>query len=174
VAIARNVAEFKLRTSSRVFAIEVKTGQKYMLLEKSVYDIRYISPTRLALAGQTLESPVKLLAPDGGEKVKLNGRFYKGDIFIKTAAEEKLEVIEQLSVEDYLYGVLGVEMSPGWPLEALKAQAVASRTYALRNVNPSKDYDLTDGAEMQVYSGTALINSRIIEAVNSTKGEVLK
>lgn len=173
IAISRNTSEFKLRTSGKVYVVETKTGQKYLLLEKSVYDIRYISPTRLALAGQTLESPVKLLAPDGGEKVKLNGRFYKGDIYIKTAADEKLEVIEHLSVEDYLYGVLGVEMSPGWPLEALKAQAVASRTYALKNVNPKKDYDLSDGVEAQVYNGTALINSRIIDAVNSTRGEVL-
>lgn len=173
IAISRNTSEFKLRTSGKVYAVETRTGQKYMLLERSVYEIRYIDPARLALAGTTLASPVKLLAPDGGEKVKLNGRYYKGDIYIKTAADEKLEVIEHLSVEDYLYGVLGVEMSPGWPPEALKAQAVASRTYALKNANPKKDYDLTDGVEMQVYNGTSLINSRIIDAVNSTRGEVL-
>ncbi|MBU2574542.1 MAG: SpoIID/LytB domain-containing protein [Elusimicrobia bacterium] len=173
VAIARNTPRFTLKTSNRVYAIEIRTGQKYMLLENSSYEIRYIDPSRLALAGTTLESPVKLLSSDGGEKVKLNGRFYKGDIFIKTAPVEKLEVIEQLSIEDYLCGVLGVEMSPDWPLEALKAQAVASRTYALKNINPKKDYDLTDGAEMQVYSGAAAVNSRIIKAVNSTRGEVL-
>ncbi|MBI4801155.1 MAG: SpoIID/LytB domain-containing protein [Elusimicrobia bacterium] len=173
VAIARNTPRFTLKTSSRVYAIEVRTGQKYMLLERSSYEIKYISPSRLALAGATLESPVKLMPPDGGGKVNLNGRFYKGELFIKTAADEKLEVIEQLSVEDYLYGVLGVEMSPDWPLEALKAQAIASRTYALKNINPKKDYDLTDGAEMQVYNGASLVNSKIIKAVNSTRGSVL-
>lgn len=174
VAISRNTPQFKLKTSGKVYALEIRTGQKYLLLGKSTYEVKYIDPARLAVAGATLASPVKLLAADGGDRVKLNGRFYKGDIYIKTAAAEKLEVIEHLSIEDYLYGVLPVEMSPNWPLEALKAQAVASRTYALKNANPKKDYDMTDGVETQVYNGASGMNSRIIDAVNSTRGEVLK
>ena len=174
VAISRNTGRFRLITSGRVYALEVRTGQKYMLLEKSAYDVKYIDPSRLAVAGETLQSPVKLLAADGADSIKLNGHFYKGDLYMKTTAAEKLEVIEHLSIEDYLYGVLPVEMSPDWPLEALKAQAVASRTYALKNVNPKKDYDMTDGVETQVYNGASGMNPRIIEAVNSTRGEVLK
>ena len=174
VAISRNTAQFRLKTSGNAYALEIKTGQKYMLLGKSAYDIKFISPTRLAVAGATLQSPVKLLAADGGERVTLNGRFYKGDIYIQTAADDKLEVIEHLSIEDYLCGVLPKEMSPDWPLEALKAQAVASRTYALKSVNPKKDYDITDGVEMQIYIGASGVNARIIDAVNSTRGEVLK
>jgi len=174
VAISRNTARFKLNTSGKVYALEVKTGQKYMLLAKSVYEVKYIDPGRLAVAGETLISPVKLLAADGGDRIKLNGRFYKGEIYIKTAADEKLEVIEHLSIEDYLYGVLPVEMSPDWPLEALKAQAVASRTYALKNTNLKKDYDMTDGADTQVYNGATDMSERIREAVDSTRGEVLK
>jgi len=174
VAIARNTAQFKLGTSGKVYALEVKTGQKYMLLERSVYEVKYVDPSRLSVAGETLVSPVKLLAADGGDRVKLNGRFYKGDLYLKTTAAEKLEVIEHLPVEDYLYGVLPVEMSPDWPLEALKAQAVASRTYALRNASPKKDYDITDGVDTQVYNGASGMNARIIDAVNSTRGEVLK
>ena len=196
VAISRNTTQFRLKTSGDVYALELKTGQKYMLLSRSTYEIKYISPTRLAVAGATLQSPVKLLAANGGgsgsvqnrtgqyksslapfsgsERVTLNGRFYKGDIYIQTASDEKLEVIEHLSLEDYLCGVLPKEMSPDWPLEALKAQAVASRTYALKNVNPKKDYDITDGVETQVYNGASGMNARIIDAVNSTRGEVLK
>ncbi|HBB67039.1 MAG: hypothetical protein A2X28_08905 [Elusimicrobia bacterium GWA2_56_46] len=174
IAIARNVPSFRINTSGKVYVLEVKTGQKYMLLERSAYEVKYISPSRLAVAGATLQSPVKLLAADGGDRVKLNNRFYKGDIYMKTTAAEKLEVIEHLPVEDYLCGVLPVEMSPDWPLEALKAQAVASRTYALKKANPKKDYDITDGVDTQVYNGASGMNSRIIEAVNSTRGEVLK
>ena len=174
VAISRNTTQFKLKTSGKVYALEIKTGQKYMLLERSTYEVRYIDSTRLAVAGATLQSPVKLLAADGGDCVNLNGHFYKGDIYMKTTADDKLEVIEHLSIEDYLYGVLPVEMSPDWPLEALKAQAVASRTYALKNANPKKDYDITDGADTQVYNGASGMNSRIIDAVRSTRGEVLK
>ena len=174
VAISRNTTQFTLKTSGKVYALELKTGQKYMLLERSVYEVKYISPARLAVAGATLESPVKLVAADGGDRIKLNGRFYRGDLYMRTTAAEKLEVIEHLSIEDYLYGVLPVEMSPDWPLEALKAQAVASRTYALKNADPKKDYDMTDGVETQVYNGASGMNSRIIVAVDSTRGEVLK
>ncbi|MEI7482371.1 MAG: SpoIID/LytB domain-containing protein [Elusimicrobiota bacterium] len=174
VAISRNTNQFKLVTSAKVYALEVKTGQKYLLLERSVYEVRYVNATHLAVAGETLESPVKLLAADGGDCVKINGHFYNGDLYMKTTAAEKLEVVEHLSIEDYLCGVLPVEMSPDWPLEALKAQAVASRTYALKSINPKKDYDMTDGVETQVYNGASGMNSRIIDAVKSTRGEVLK
>ncbi len=174
VAISRNTTQFKLKTSGKVFALELKTGQKYMLLERATYEVRYIDFAHLTVAGELLESPVKLLAADGSEGVKLNGHLYKGDIYMKTTAAEKLEVIEHLSIEDYLYGVLPVEMSPSWPLEALKAQAVASRTYALKNANPKKDYDMTDGVETQVYNGASGVNERVIDAVDSTRGEVLK
>ena len=174
VAISRNTAQFTLKTSGKVYALEIKTRQKYMLLDRSTYVVKYIGPTRLSVAGETLESPVKLLAADGGNCIKLNGHFYKGDLYMKTTAAEKLEVIEHLSIEDYLYGVLPVEMSPSWPLEALKAQAVASRTYALKSTDPKKDYDMTDGVETQVYNGASGVNDSIRDAVDSTRGEVLK
>ncbi|HOW90344.1 MAG TPA: SpoIID/LytB domain-containing protein, partial [Elusimicrobiales bacterium] len=127
VAIARNVKQFRLNTSADAFLVETKTGQRYQLLARSVYEVKYISPSSLAVAGQTLESPVRILAGNGGDAIRMNGRHYKGDIYLRTNGAEKLEVVEHLPVEDYLCGVLPAEMSPDWPLEALKAQAVASR-----------------------------------------------
>ena len=173
VAISRNIPSLKLRTSSRIYTQEVKSGQKYLLLENALYEVR-ASGKGIAVAGQELFSPIKLLASEGQERIRLGGNLYKGDILIKATPEGRLDIIEYLSLEEYLYGVLPSEMSPDWPLEALKAQAVASRTYALKFINPARDYDITNGVEMQVYNGTNKINSRIIEAVNSTRGEVLK
>ena len=173
VAISRGVASLKLKTSSRIYAQEIKTGQKYLLLENAAYEVRP-SGKGIYVAGQELSSPIKLLASDGQERIRLGGNLYKGDIIIRATPEGKLDIIESLSLEDYLCGVLPSEMSPDWPLEALKAQAVASRTYAMKFINPARDYDITDGIEMQVYNGTNKINSRIIAAVNSTRGEVLK
>jgi stage II sporulation protein D len=173
VAIARNSPSLKLKTSAKVYVQAVATGQKYLLLENAAYDIK-ASAGDILVAGQRLSSPIKLLSMDGQERIRLGGNLYKGDILLKAAAGDKLDIIEYIPLEDYLYGVLPVEMSPDWPLEALKAQAVASRTYALRNMNPAKDYDVTDGSDMQVYNGTTRVNSRIIDAVNATRGEVLK
>jgi len=173
VAISRGVSSLKLKTSSRIYAQDVKSGQKYLLLENAAYEVRALGKN-IAVAGQELSSPIKLLASDGQERIRLGGNLYKGDILIKATPEGRLDIIECLSLEEYLYGVLPSEMSPDWPLEALKAQAVASRTYAMKFINPARDYDITNGVEMQVYNGTNKINSRIIEAVNSTRGEVLK
>lgn len=173
VAISRNSPALKLNTSARLFVQEVKSGQKYMLLENASYEVKP-DGRNIAVAGQALASPIKLLAADGQERIRLGGNLYKGDIVLRATPEGRLDIVEHIPLEDYLYGVLPVEMSPDWPLEALKAQAVASRTYALRYINPSKDFDVTDGVEMQVYNGTSKISPRIIEAVNSTRGEVLK
>jgi stage II sporulation protein D len=173
VAIARGSPSLKLKTTARVYVQDTASGQKYLLLENAAYEIK-ASGGDILVAGQRLSSPIKLLSMDGQDRIRLGGNLYKGDILLKAAAGDKLDIIEYIPLEDYLYGVLPVEMSPDWPLEALKAQAVASRTYALKNLSPAKDYDATDGSEMQVYNGTSKINSRIIEAVNATRGEVIK
>lgn len=173
VAISRGVPSLKLRTASRIYVQDIKSGQKYLLLADAAYEVRP-SGRGIAVAGQELSSPIKLLASDGQERIRLGGNLYKGDIIIQATGEGLLDIIEALSLEEYLYGVLPSEMSPDWPLEALKAQAVASRTYAMKFINPARDYDITNGVEMQVYKGLAKVNSRIMEAVNSTRGEVLK
>ena len=174
IAIVRDSPPIKLKTSVKTYVQDVKTGQKYLLLANASYEIKSFGIHSISVAKQTLSSPIKLLSVDGSEKMRLGGNIYKGDILIRVAANGRLDIIEELPLEDYLYGVLPSEMSPSWPLEALKAQAVASRSYAAKNINPAKDFDVTDGADMQVYNGTKGINSRILEAVNSTRGEVLK
>ena len=127
VAIARGSPALKLSTSARIYVLEVKTGKKFLLLENAAYEIKAAGEDIL-VAGQQLSSPIKLLAAEGGERIRLAKNLYKGDILIRAAAGDRLDIIEYLPLEDYLYGVLPVEMSPDWPLEALKAQAVASRT----------------------------------------------
>ena len=173
IAISRTSPAIKLKTASKIYVEDVKTSKKYLLLESAAYEIK-AEGGRVSVAGQQLSSPVKLLPSDGQERIRLGGKLYKGDILLRATPEDRLDIIEYIPLEEYLYGVLTVEMGPDWPLEALKAQAVASRTYALKFINPSRDYDVTDGAEMQVYNGTTKINPRIIEAVTATRGEVLK
>jgi stage II sporulation protein D len=173
VLIAQGSAGIRLKTSTRVYVLEVRSGKKFLLVENAAYDIKP-SPAGISVAGQLLSSPVKLLSPEGGERIRLGGNLYKGDIQVSSPDGRRLDIIEFLPLEDYLCGVLPVEMSPDWPLEALKAQAVASRTYALKFVNQTRDYDVSDGVEMQAYNGAGKANARILEAVNSTRGEVMK
>ncbi|NLC44083.1 MAG: SpoIID/LytB domain-containing protein, partial [Clostridiales bacterium] len=82
--------------------------------------------------------------------------------------------VNYISLEEYLYGVVAYEMSNSYPLEALKAQAVTARGYAVRAKTSSGEYDIGDTASDQVYKGYSPSNTaRVIEAVNSTVGEVL-
>lgn len=86
-------------------------------------------------------------------------------------------VINRLPLETYLLGIVGSEMSPAWPEEALKAQAVAARTYAMQRRMmmraAHKPYDLASTVLSQVYKGAERIRPSVIDAVRSTRGEVL-
>lgn len=101
-------------------------------------------------------------------------KLYKG-LMKLVAGENGWLAVNVLPVEEYLAGTLGAEMSSSWPLEALKAQAVASRTYALnlakrpRNVH----YDLAGTVEDQVYSGAGSETKRVREAIDLTRGQFL-
>ena len=97
---------------------------------------------------------------------------YLGNMEVRTA-DTGLRLVNHIYLEQYLYGVLPYEMSNAWPLEALKAQAVAARTYAVRCKNPSADYDLGDTVSNQIYKGYDGGKSRCIQAVDETAGQVV-
>ena len=109
--------------------------------------------------------------------VTVNGkeRRYRGFVDILLNSEGKLIVINQLNVEDYIKGVLYHEVSNRWPMEALKVQAVAARSYAFVQMLAmvKKDYDVTNDIYSQVYGGLTSERYRTNLAVDETKGEVL-
>ncbi|MGZ3692715.1 MAG: SpoIID/LytB domain-containing protein, partial [Bdellovibrionota bacterium] len=84
-------------------------------------------------------------------------------------------VVNTLDIEKYLSGLLNREMSPGWPMEALKAQAVASRSYAIYQMRQGKirEYDLESTTQDQVYDGADSETPRSATAVEETRGMVL-
>lgn len=115
------------------------------------------------------------VAGDGMSPIKVrerSGRTYRGSIAL-TAHEGKLAVINELPLEQYLYAVVGSEMPGSWPLEALKAQAVAARTYALRQGMKYGIAHVSDTTYDQAYHGTGAESPGAVEAVEATRGEVL-
>lgn len=95
-------------------------------------------------------------------------------IAVKTDSGYRLYPIVHVYLEYYLYGVVPYEMSASWPLEALKAQAVAARTYAVRRLVGTRGelYDLSDTTSDQVYYGHKGSQSNATIAVDETKGIV--
>ena len=98
---------------------------------------------------------------------------YCGDLKL-TNDHGAIMPVMTLDIEDYLYGVVPYEMSDSFPVEALKAQAVAARTYAMSRKAgaASRAYDLVDTTGDQVYRGVDPDNENAIRAVNETRGVV--
>lgn len=97
------------------------------------------------------------------------GGRYEGDLRL-SIADGAIRPVLTLGVEDYLLGVVPYEMGDSFPLEALKAQAIAARTYALRKSGSSEDYDVEDTTNDQAYRGRSASSPLSEQAVRETKG----
>ena len=98
----------------------------------------------------------------------------RGAVEVAQAGEE-LRVVNEIELEAYLAGTLGREMYGSWSADALRAQAVASRTYALhqRMARADTPWHLSAGTRSQVYGGVDAESAPIEEALDATRGEVL-
>ena len=105
----------------------------------------------------------------------INNRLYRGRVSIIPKENARFLVVNELDPENYLRGILCNEIAPWWPLDALKAQAVVARTYALyqRQFTKNKDFDLTNDIYSQVYGGKTSEKWRSNRAVDLTRGEIL-
>ena len=115
-----------------------------------------------------------VLRPDSDGFVSTKGRWYRGKLIVKNI-NGKLTVINDVGLEDYIKGVVPSEMSSSWELEALKAQAIAARSYALANLGKQSKYgyDLKDNTEDQAYNGAGAETEKTNRAVDDTQGLVL-
>lgn len=128
-------------------------------------------------SGQTFSSsaPVSFATDDeGNAPVRFNERPYRGRIEVFTNLRGSLTVVNELGLEDYVRGVVANELSPGgYPaIEAQKAQAIAARTYALKNRGQfmSLGFDVLPTTRSQVYRGLTSENPLSTRAVDETRG----
>jgi stage II sporulation protein D len=116
-----------------------------------------------------LQGPLVFLA--GSEPLTLKGRAYRGELRV-TVDKGRLRAINTLGLEAYLYGVVPSEMPHYWPLEALKAQAVAARSYALAT-RRGGDFDVYSDVRSQVYRGIPEEEAPTNQAIDETAGLVV-
>jgi len=107
--------------------------------------------------------------------VNVEGTRYRGAITAKRLSNSDMTVINKLPLDEYLYGVVPGEMPASWHIEALKAQAVAARGFALTNLNKYKqfDFNLCTTVNSQVYKGFASEHPNTNRAVDETKSKVI-
>ncbi len=125
----------------------------------------------VAVNGKTVSSLI-VTAP---AFVLVNGKGYRGSVAITPAERGGLLVINDLPLEDYLVGLINCEISSQWPMEAVKAQAVIARSYAIyqREARKNALFHLESSVMDQVYEGCDIEDSRASRGVKETFGEVL-
>lgn len=114
------------------------------------------------------------LKPATGGMVFVNDRWYRGDLLLVSQGDTLLAV-NYVDLESYIASVVGAEVSPSWPMAALKAQAIAARSYAIVHyLRPAHDlYDLGNTERWQVYRGLDAEWNTTRQAVEETNGVFL-
>jgi len=144
----------KTEEGSGVIAMDSPTGRRALTL-----------PVTLRC-----DSPIHVTGLDGGEP-----RSFTGALDIRAGADGELELYESVPIETYLAGVLPGEMPALWPLETLKAQAIAARSDVLAHLalkHKLEGFDYTTNEQNRVYVGHGKRDPRTDTAVAATAGEV--
>jgi stage II sporulation protein D len=126
-------------------------------------------PVVVSATGVNLTLPATALP--GKTPLELDGKPYRGTLEF-TLAGKRLNVVNVVGIDQYLYGVVTSEMDSDWPAEALKSQAVAARSYALYN-RQTGSFDLYADTRSQAYGGVAAETESARAAVDATARLVL-
>ena len=151
-------------TNGETYTVKLENGNVNLYSNSS----QLVYGPELIISSAAEMETVKLTHPKNGE------RDYLGELRF-TISGSSLQLVNHLNIEKYLYGVVPYEMSDSFPIEALKAQAVAARTYAANCIKGATGaYDLVDNTDDQVYKGYDSTKGNAIAAVDATSGKVLK
>jgi Stage II sporulation protein len=172
VAIARDEPQSVIGVSQSA-AIADRNGQILKNLSPNQGLVVTPNGSNLTIGSSTLPSVV-FVQPSSGGLIYVGDRWYRGKILIVSQGSSLL-VVNYVNLEEYLYSVVGSEMHPNAPIESLKAQAIAARSYALVHlIRPASPwYNLGNTQRWQVYKGLQTEYNTTHRAVNETAGQIL-
>ena len=179
VGLETNKTEHTVTANVPFNVTDEKGKRTYVKLRANQKAVVAIGKKGITVNGKEISaSKVAVVVNSKSKKgiLKLDGTPYRGNLCIdQRKGKTKLTAVNEVMLEDYLYGVVPNEMSYSWPTEALKAQAVAARTYVLHDMkkHASEGYDVCATTHCQVYRGQQKENARTNEAVDKTQGEYL-
>lgn len=173
VLLAENKKSAEIKHSGRVYIYTPDLSKKYKVSAPGTLAVRALGGGKIQLGTLQSAQPI-ILEPAKNTLLTWDKNVYSGKIFIIPAGNS-FHLVEHAPLETYLYGVLPYEMSYTWPLEALKAQAVAARTYTLKSLEnvKNKNFDLYSDVRSQMYKGGGKQYDSVKKAVDGTRGQVL-
>ncbi|KNB74175.1 sporulation protein SpoIID [Brevibacillus reuszeri] len=156
------------------YTYHVPSTQSYAVLKQDVYGSpderiwKYVFSSQVKLTARALKTEDQALI----SVVERDQRTYRGEMELSDY-NGHLTLVNELPMDEYLYGVVGSEMAPDWPIEALKTQAVLSRTRAVWQGNKYGIANVSDTVIEQAYYGVAKESEVVREAVDKTRDEII-
>ncbi len=136
-----------------------------------------ISASGFVIAGKSIAADRITIIPDAPYAFNLNGDDFRGKLtLVANVSQTAFDAINIVPLEPYLAGVIGAEIPNYWEPQALKAQAIAARTYCLyikKRFGPTRSWDVSRTVANQVYRGVKAESVQVWSAVNSTAGQIL-
>ncbi len=174
VLVVESSAVVNLGSPAGVYAWDLGS-RRYLATAgpRQALNLRAYCAGQVLLAGGQRSGPLGARATDASP-VTVNGQAYRGFVEVHGAGN-RLMVVNVVELEDYLHGVVRGEVPANWPVEALKAQAIVARTYALYQLRQTAGnlWHLKATVESQVYKGVQVEDVRTSSAVDQTRGQVL-
>jgi stage II sporulation protein D len=175
VAVSQRTPEIDLSVAGRYAVVGPHTDAT--VLEGRRLRQTAVKATRegILLGEELLPLSAIRIEPARDATIHVNGQRLRGTVEIRRDADQNLLVINHIDLEDYLKGVLSKEAPHYWPMEALKALAIAARTYALfqRITKGDVEYDVSSDVLSQVYGGKTAEKDSTSRAVKETRGQIL-
>ena len=178
VGLSEGQASAILTADDAYVARDALTGQGLDKFSGNTLTTITVKEKKLAINGKAISAKaVRFLIADSRTMRYLSvaGKKYHGNIVLTLAKDGTITVINEVKLDDYIGGVISEEMSPSWPMEALKAQAVAARTFAVYSLGLHNEdgYDVCATTHCQVYGGIESESPEGLRAVSSTRGEIM-
>jgi stage II sporulation protein D len=185
IAAPAHAAGLELRVAVEQDASQVKVGSSTNAVLKDVATDKEISqipamnaivaePKAGLVAFSQFQAGAIWIEPSNGGYVFVGDKWYRGRVLV-VPTDGGLTAVNYVDLDQYLYSVVGGEMGAQFPLEALRAQAIAARTYALyqRQTSANDVFDVGDTTQWQYYDGLNQETAETRAAVDSTQNIVL-
>lgn len=173
VGLASGRASLTITSAGGKATVQTESSKTITLTANTAAAIRWQAGAFL-VGREKLRGDVLTIRPSGAGELALDGRRYRGSLELRHKGGG-LIAVNIVPVDGYLRSVVPEEMPVDWPAEAIKAQSVAARSFALasRGRHAGEGYDLCTTTHCQLYTGTAAEKSASNAAIKATRGEVL-